>query len=172
MLTPHEAACEHLKTLDRAEHPEIEELLAVVRQHPVEIQRACEDAVKRGEDAAVLAPIRAIADRQAVELQELLDALTTAPAGTADDAWLESKSQTRHFTPDAVPGTFGGAPITQGDPAPWPKPLDPSIASSAELAAQGQPLEGIPAFGVEATAAVLAATSGLSPAPNDHSADL
>lgn len=78
MLTPHEAAVEHLKTLNRADHPEVEELLAVVRQHPVEIQRACEDAVKRGEDSAVLMPIRALADRHAVELQELLDALTVA----------------------------------------------------------------------------------------------
>lgn len=76
MLTPHEAAVEHLKTLNRSDHPEIEELLSVVRQYPVEIQRACEDAVKRGEDAAVLYPIKAIADRHAVAVQELLDALT------------------------------------------------------------------------------------------------
>jgi len=76
MLTPHETAVEHLKLLNRSDHPEIEELLAVVRQHPVEIQRACEEAMKRGEDAAILYPIRSIADRHAVALQELLEALT------------------------------------------------------------------------------------------------
>lgn len=77
METAHEAAVAHLKTLDRAEHPVLEEVLAVARMYPVEVQRACEDAVKRGEDSAILYPIKAIADRQAVELQALLDALTT-----------------------------------------------------------------------------------------------
>lgn len=128
MLTPHEAACEHLKTLDRADHPEIEELLAVVRQYPVEVQRACEDGVKRGDDPAVLTPIKAVADRQAVAVQELLDALTApAPAASQaarDIAALRARMEAGadasevlahvwHFTPDPVAGTFGGAPFVE-----------------------------------------------------------
>lgn len=79
MPTPHEAAVAHLKTLDRAEHPEIEEVLAVARMYPVEVQEACAYAIKRAGHADLIEPIKAVADRQAVELQELLDALTTTP---------------------------------------------------------------------------------------------
>lgn len=84
MQTPHEAAVEHLKTLNRSDHPELEEVLAVVRQYPVDIQRACEAEMKRSGQVAAIDPIKAVADRQAVEIQELLEAFTAPAAASAE----------------------------------------------------------------------------------------
>lgn len=99
MQTSHEAAVAHLKKLDRAEHPEIEELLAVARMYPVDVQAACADAVKRGGDASFIEPIKAIADRQAVEVQELLDALTFAGEGGPKPVADHDLRDLRHDSP-------------------------------------------------------------------------
>lgn len=160
MQTPHEAAVAHLKTLDRAEHPEIEELLAFARMYPVDVQAACTDAVKRGGDAGFIDPIKAIADRQAVELQEMLEAFTSKPpevpaaAPVAAPVVLASGP----FNVVEPAPALRGAPLTAADQfATAPPPFREGIPSEADLAADK-----------EARTAAAVAASRAQEQPTDH----
>lgn len=130
MQTPHEAAVVRLRELPRADHPEIEELLAVLREFPVQIQRACETTLKSSGYVDLLDPIKAVADQQAVQLQELLDALTAPPTvlpgpvlreqlldGRAARLAMEGEGEPLDPTQPATPGTTT-LPKHPGDPDP------------------------------------------------------
>ncbi len=172
MQTPHEAAVDRLKTLIRANHPELEQVLALVGHYPVAVQVACEAAIKRGDDPAILLPVKAVADQQAVEIQELLDALTTAlpirtdlqraaePSladrqaapqspflpGTSDDAaWLETQRRAGWIDPNRR--IFGTAadPLDPTQPA---GPVSPTLPKHPGDPDPNLP-DGSPAFLVE-----------------------
>lgn len=141
MLTPHEAAVAHLKTLARAEHPALEEVLAVVRQYPVAVQAACEEVVKRTGEVALVDPIKAIADHQAVELQELLDALT-APA--PQKVRIDQQAQERHdlgLSVDPLDPTQQAGPVSTTLPK-HPGDPDPNLGAQIGQTFPGAPFTG------------------------------
>lgn len=65
-----------LMKLDPAEHPIVPQILDVVRNYPIQIQRACAEAAKVSADPGTVGPIKAVADEQAVEIQKMLEAFT------------------------------------------------------------------------------------------------
>lgn len=131
MQTPHEAAVAHLKELDRADHSVVEEVLAVVRQYPVDVQQACEAERKRGADASFIDPVKAVADRQAVEIQELLDALTS-PATDAG-VWRNQPSPFDLMHEVREPVVIASEPFRVAEP-PF-SPFREGIPTEADLAA-------------------------------------
>lgn len=79
MPTTLEALLAELTKLEAADHPIVPKILDVVREYPIQIQGACAEASKHSADPGTVAPVKTVADQQAVELQEMLDAFVAAP---------------------------------------------------------------------------------------------